>query len=151
MGNKESLMRQSEPRTPDSAEVPEGTGGDSERIAKLAEAAGVMDREQCCGMYDAHAVARMVESLERECAAMRDALERINQWSQAYPLKVFPEPDFKRAADVLEAAGMTLDAISASNMRHVVKGVGDIARAARPKPDDAHAAWTSAQLPTTRR
>lgn len=58
------------------------------------------------------------------------ALEKIVGWSEAYPLSIFPEPDFKKAHEVLTKAGMTLDAISASNMRHVVKGVGEIARAA---------------------
>ena len=58
---------------------------------------------------------------------------RIVQWSEAYPLDVFPEPDFKRAHELLRAGGMTLDAISASNMRHVVEGVGKIARAALPE------------------
>jgi len=58
----------------------------------------------------------------------RSALHEIEAWSRAYPLKVFPEPDFDRARRILEASGMTLDAISASNMRHVVEGVGKIAR-----------------------
>jgi hypothetical protein len=43
---------------------------------------------------------------------------------------MFPEPDLKKAAEVLKANGMTLDAISASCMRHVVEGVGKIAREA---------------------
>lgn len=61
---------------------------------------------------------------------METALHQIDAWSRAYPLTVFPEPDFAKAAEVLKAAGMTLDAISASNMRHVVEGVGGIARGA---------------------
>lgn len=65
-----------------------------------------------------------------EAERYREALERIVQWADAYPLKVFAEPDFKRAHELLQAGGMTLDAISASNMRHVIKGAGDIARAA---------------------
>jgi len=71
-----------------------------------------------------------IEALEAENERLREALERIAQWSEAYPTKVFPEPDFKRAATVLAAAGMSLDVISASNMRHATKGVGEIARAA---------------------
>ena len=59
-----------------------------------------------------------------------EALRRIVQWSEAYPLAVFPEPDFKRARELLEAGGMTIDAVSASCMRHVVEGVGKIAREA---------------------
>jgi len=59
-----------------------------------------------------------------------EALQRIVQWADAYPLDIFPEPDFKRVNEVLTAAGMTVDAISASAMRHVIAGVGKIAREA---------------------
>lgn len=65
--------------------------------------------------------------------ALEEALERIVQWSEAYPLDIFPEPDWKRAAELLDAGGITLDAISVSCMRHVVEGVGKIARAALDK------------------
>lgn len=51
-------------------------------------------------------------------------------WAEAYPLDVFPAPDLARARVALEAAGMSLDAISASAMRHVIAGVGKIAREA---------------------
>ena len=47
-------------------------------------------------------------------------LEELDGWEQAYPLSAFPEPDLKKAAKLLKADGMTLDAVSASNMRHVV-------------------------------
>jgi hypothetical protein len=43
---------------------------------------------------------------------------------------VFPEPDLEHAAALLEAGGMTLDAVSASAMRHAIEGVGEIARRA---------------------
>lgn len=58
---------------------------------------------------------------------LEEALQRIQQWSEAYPLAVFPEPDFKKAAELLQAGGITLDAVSASSMRHVIEGVGKIA------------------------
>ena len=61
---------------------------------------------------------------------LEEALQRIVQWSEAYPLDIFPEPDWKKAAALLTAGGLTLDAISASCMRHVVEGVGEIAREA---------------------
>jgi len=70
------------------------------------------------------------EALER----YEEALEHIVQWSEAYPLDIFPEPDFKKAAELLKAGGITLDAISASCMRHVVGGVGKIAREALQEP-----------------
>ena len=67
-------------------------------------------------LVDAKATAR-----ERE---HYDALfEQIKGWCEAYPISVFPEPDFGRAHDVLKANGMTLDAISASNMKHVITQV----------------------------
>lgn len=66
-----------------------------------------------------------------------EALERIVQWSEAYPESVFPKPDFARAAEALSKAGMTLDAISADNMRHATHGCGNIARAALAKLQEA--------------
>lgn len=57
-----------------------------------------------------------------------EALQRIVSWSEAYPIDVFPEPDLKKARELLAAGGITIDAISAHCMRHVVEGVGKIAR-----------------------
>lgn len=71
-----------------------------------------------------------MESVEERLDRYEEALRSILAWSEAYPIVVFPEPDFKRANELLTAGGITLDAVSASCMRHVVKGVGDIARAA---------------------
>jgi hypothetical protein len=59
------------------------------------------------------------------------ALQRIADWSDAYPLEMFNEPDWKKSKEVLEAAGLSLDRISAANMRHVVLGVGKIAKEAK--------------------
>lgn len=64
---------------------------------------------------------------------LEDALRGIVQWSEAYPLDIFPEPDLKKAALALQAVGITLDAISAHCMRHVIDGVGRIAREALAK------------------
>lgn len=77
-------------------------------------------------------------SEQSACAALRrdryeEALRRIVAWSEAYPLANFPEPDWHKAREALQAAGITLDAISASNMRHVIDGDGKIARAALDK------------------
>jgi hypothetical protein len=65
-----------------------------------------------------------------------DALQRIEQWSRAYPLDIFPEPDLKAVAGILKSYGYTLDAVSASMARHVLDGVGKIAREALREPDD---------------
>ena len=67
---------------------------------------------------------------EASLATMREALEQIVQWSKAYPLKAFPEPDFAKVRELLAAGGITVDAVSASNMRHVVTEVGAIAHRA---------------------
>jgi len=67
---------------------------------------------------------------ERE-ERLEEALWRIAQWADAYPLDVFPEPDehyYRKAHKVLTANGMTLDRLSAASMRHVIEGVGKIAR-----------------------
>lgn len=73
-----------------------------------------------------------VLALPSERAEQTDRLEsallKIAQWGDAYPLSVFPEPDLKKAAEILKAGGMTLDAISASNMRHVVQSASNIAK-----------------------
>lgn len=61
---------------------------------------------------------------------LEEALRQILAWSEAYPLKVFPEPDFKKVAKLLKAGGITLNSVGASNMRYVVEGVGRIAREA---------------------
>lgn len=65
--------------------------------------------------------------------ALLAGLEEIIQWSEAYPLDVFPEPDFQKARKLLKDGGMTLDGISASNMRHVITEVAKIAKAALPE------------------
>lgn len=78
--------------------------------------------------YDCQEVDEHVERLEA-------ALHRIVSWADAYPLECFPEPDFKAVHATLKAAGLSLDQVSAANMRHVVKGVGEIARAALKSGD----------------
>jgi hypothetical protein len=49
-----------------------------------------------------------------------DFLQFLDNWLEAYPLDVFPLPDFRRAAEVLKAAGLSIDCISAANFRHVL-------------------------------
>ncbi len=61
-----------------------------------------------------------------ELEYLKDKMEQIQAWIDAYPLAVFPEPDFAKAAAVLKEHDMTLDAISASNMRHVLRGIAAI-------------------------
>jgi len=59
--------------------------------------------------------------------ALEEALTKVEQWAAAYPVDVFPEPDWPKVAETLHAAGLSLDQVSASCMRHVAKGMGQIA------------------------
>ena len=65
--------------------------------------------------------------LKGQLDAVRDPAERIKQWCEAYPLDIFPEPDFKLARKGLESVGITMDAVSASCMRRVVDGISKYA------------------------
>lgn len=98
-------------------EWPESTDPDkpTEHIRKPAQEEPVYSTEH-------------VHKLEERLDRCETALHSIKNWSDAYPLDIFPEPDFKKVREALEAAGLTLDSVSASNMRHVVEGVGKIAR-----------------------
>ena len=59
---------------------------------------------------------------------LESALQEIIDWSKAYPLEQFPEPDLVKARKILKEHGMTLDAITADAMRHVITEVAEIAR-----------------------
>jgi hypothetical protein len=69
-------------------------------------------------------------SPEDRIDTLTEALQHIVQWADAYPPDIFPEPDWKKARALLEAGGMTLDSVSAHNMRYAIEGVGKIAREA---------------------
>lgn len=51
------------------------------------------------------------------------ALFRVLAWCEAYPVEAFPEPDMAQARALLQAGGIDLGAVAASNMRHVLKGI----------------------------
>ena len=59
-----------------------------------------------------------LEEVQDKLEALQDKMHKIKTWIEAYPVKIFPE--------VLQQHGMTLDSISASNMRHVLKGIKEI-------------------------
>jgi hypothetical protein len=50
----------------------------------------------------------------------------IKEWSKAYPETVFPTPDWEKVRDALEMNGLTLDSVSAANMRHVIKHIQEM-------------------------
>jgi hypothetical protein len=81
-------------------------------------------------MRTTRSIIALYEKALVEVDRLRAALEQIVDWARAYPLGAFPEPDFAKARALLEAGGVTLDAVSASCMRHVVTEVAAIARRA---------------------
>lgn len=72
-----------------------------------------------------------IAAMERAIETMESKLQEIVSWAEAYPVDIFPEMkqvDWQKTRALLEAGGYTLDRVSASNMRHVVTEVGQIAR-----------------------
>jgi hypothetical protein len=83
---------------------------------------------------DAAYIIRAVNNFEK----MREALEDFHEWPKAYPTSVFWKIDTKKAHALLQAGGMTLDAVSATAIRWtleeierraaaVLKGIYDVA------------------------
>ena len=68
-----------------------------------------------------------IEKLEERIEVLETALNRIYNWSIAYPLDIFPEPDMKKAREVLRSAGIMIDSITGEVARHIVTGIGEIA------------------------
>ncbi len=64
---------------------------------------------------------KKLEAFIEEIDHQYDAMQQIKQWCRAYPLAVFPEPDWVEARDKLGSS--LLSRIGASNMRHVVDGI----------------------------
>jgi hypothetical protein len=68
--------------------------------------------------------------LEAATAKAREALEWLSDWAKAYPVDIFPEPDLKKAHELLKTGGMTLDAVSASNFRFMLSRINERVNAA---------------------
>ncbi len=77
-----------------------------------------------------HKGPQMTAERTRDRLVSEDVMDRIEAWSKAYPLDIFPEPDFAKARGLLAAGGITIDAVSASNMRHVITRVWEMLQAA---------------------
>jgi hypothetical protein len=104
-----------------------------EWIEKRKNARATWDRmEDIADKSQERAIDAIQQNVELEASAdrMEDALQRIVQWADAYPLDVFPEPNWIMVKVLLKDSGESLDAVSASNMRHVIEGVGRIAKEA---------------------
>lgn len=98
-------------------------------IVKFAVRMTRQQRDELQAVIDMTGMTRL-EWLQEAAAETRaqDALQEIVRWCNAYPLDVFPEPDFKQVRELLAAGGISLDSVSASNMRYVLEGVVKIAK-----------------------
>lgn len=74
-----------------------------------------------------------LEALNAEYNRLRNItmenMDRLHSWCHAYPDDIFievREPDWEKANEVLAAAGISMTAMNASNMRHVISGVKEI-------------------------
>src|ERR1700761_2946859 len=80
---------------------------------------------------------RALDAANKRIEELRATLQRIVDWCEAYPVDIFPEPDW---ADVKAKLGETLlSRVSASNMRHVCDGIAKIAMADLIIPEDIKA------------
>ena len=61
---------------------------------------------------------RLKTEIERD--RMKETLAEIQEWAKAYPIEVFPEPDLAAAHQALQAAGMSLDQVSAQVARIIL-------------------------------
>ena len=76
--------------------------------------------------FEVDGAIELVERLQAENEELHDKLTQIDNWCKAYPLSVFPEPDMKEVRMALEAAGITIDSVSASIMRRLLNGIQEI-------------------------
>lgn len=86
---------------------------------------------------EAQARIKELEQAQAKLDLLEDCLQEIDNWCKAYPIKVFPEPDLERAHTLLKAGGITLDSVSASNMRHVLNGIQEIIARALPQQPES--------------
>lgn len=101
--------------TPISDELFERSKLDNEIIAGSEVRAAI--QEVCHKLSQAN---ETIKTLTDEIEKLRKAENHMVMWCEAYPLDIFPEPDFKAIAKLLKENGYTLDSVSASNMRHVI-------------------------------
>lgn len=71
-----------------------------------------------------------VAALRAEVERLREALEGIVHWCEAYPAKVFPQENADKALDACKAAGIPTDAMHGIWARHLLAGIGRDARVA---------------------
>jgi hypothetical protein len=61
------------------------------------------------------------EELEKKIEVYEKTMFELLNWTKAYPVQAFPEPDFAHVQELIGAQLLT--EVSASNMRRVVQGI----------------------------
>lgn len=98
-------------------------------IVKFAVRMTREERNRLQAVIDTTGMTRL-EWLQEAAAETRaqDISQEILRWCDAYPLEVFPEPNLEQVRELLAAGGISLDSVSASNMRYLLEGVAKIAK-----------------------
>lgn len=110
----------------------------SAQVRELNEQGLKRTKELCTVTAAYEIMTDQVRELREKNEILDETLHQIRAWANAYPLSVFPEPNLVKVRALLEAGGITLDAVSASMMRHVLKGVEAMLKTAEnvTKPDE---------------
>ena len=105
--------------------------GDPDRIMEHAEAGYCLSHSEelhLCKYTRSlrSALAEKTAQVER----LREFAEHIDQWSNAYPEGMFPDPAPEQIDQVCKTLGCRIDSIAAMILRETVKPFGDLAREA---------------------
>jgi len=92
----------------------------------IVEAKATLIKAVEAGIGESKRQKEQIVELQAKLERLEYALVRLQNWTKAYPLVVFPEPDFVKVRKALDVAGISLDVVSASNMRHVLTGITNI-------------------------
>jgi len=98
----------------------------ADRLSKQIE--NIANRMNTCHEH----ILDIVADWEDKLSDYEEGLNLIRNWAKAYPLSIFPEPDLQRARELLEAGGITLDAVSAGAIRSAVCAIENIVNRAFP-------------------
>jgi len=79
----------------------------------------LLDGWERVGRVDAALAKRVGDHIARDS----EIKLRLTEWLKCYATDIFPEPDLKKAAELLKANGMTIDSLSAEMGRHVLTKV----------------------------
>lgn len=79
----------------------------------------LLDGWERVGRVDAALAKRVGDHIARDS----EIKAKLTEWLRCYATDIFPEPDLKKAAELLKANGMTIDSLSADMGRHVLTKV----------------------------